>query len=129
MGACILASFGWAIEPGYDLEHARTFALTVLVALNFFQAYNSRTQYRSLFTINPFGNPLLAISAFGSLLLQWGAMSWDVSAGILGLHPWALRNGAPACSSGRPFIIIELEKLFRRRNSSKVKGLVSESRG
>jgi Ca2+-transporting ATPase len=118
MGLCILLSFRIALDMGYDDTHARTLALTVFVALNFFQVGNARTEYRSLFSFSPFSNTLLLITAVGSLLLQWGAMSWSVSKNLLSLTPltftewaWCLGVGASV------LVLVEAEKWWRRRYS------------
>lgn len=115
MGALILASFRWAIENGYAEDHARTLALTMYVALNFFQVGNARTVFRPLSTINPFSNRFLLLTAVGSLFLQWGAMNWEPSAEVLGLAPlsatewmWAMAIGSTV------FVLVEAEKWVRK---------------
>lgn len=116
MGALILLTFSWALDNGYAEDHARTLALTLVVAVNFFQAGSSRAEHRSLFALNPIGNPFLIITAGGSLLLQWAVMTWPVSAGILGLSPLSAVEWATCLMLGSTvLIIVEIEKFLRRR--------------
>ena len=115
MAASLLLTFGWAIENDYSLEHARTLALTLFVLFSFFQSGSSRAEYRSLFQLNPFGNPFLAFAAVGALLLHFGAMSWSVSARLLGFVPLSLIEWLVlAALASSVLAIVEIEKLIRR---------------
>lgn len=116
IGVVVLLVYTWALDHGYAVDHARTLALTVVVALNFFQAGNARAERRSLFALNPVGNPFLLLTAIGSVLLHWGAMTWGPSADVLGLTPlsaeewsWCLGIGASV------LVIVEIEKAITRR--------------
>jgi P-type Ca2+ transporter type 2C len=115
MAAGMLTTFSWALNAGYDLDHARTLALTLFVLFSFFQSGSSRAEFRSLFQLNPLGNPFLAIAAVGALALHWGAMNYSVTANLLGFVPLSLQEwlilGAAASSV---LIIIEADKLMRR---------------
>lgn len=121
IGIAILVTFSWSIGAGYDDDHARTLALTLLVCMNFFHAGSSRAEHRSLFALSPFSNPFLLITAAGSLLLQAAAMWWPPSAAILGLSPLSLTEWAICFALGSSvLVIVEIEKLVRR---------ISENRG
>ncbi|SFN54430.1 cation-translocating P-type ATPase [Mycetocola miduiensis] len=115
MAVAILVVFTWAFESGMPEVEARTFTLTVFVALNFFQVLSARAQYRSLFQLNPLGNKLLLFTSVGALLLHWGAMQWSVSAEILGLTPLSPWQWAVCLGVGSSvLLIVEAEKLVRR---------------
>lgn len=115
MAAAILLAFLWALENGYDLDHARTLTLTLFVLFNFFQSGSARAEHRSLFVLSPLSNPFLLLTAVGSLLLQWGAMTWPVSAELLSLVPLTLEEWlACAVIGSTVLVIVELEKLVRR---------------
>lgn len=115
MAAAILLTFHWALENGYDLDRARTLTLTLFVLFNFFQSGSARAEHRSLFTVSPFSNPFLLLTAIGSLLLQWGAMTWPPSAEVLSLVPLAPAEWlACAVLASTVLVIVELEKLGRR---------------
>ncbi|MBX9470631.1 cation-translocating P-type ATPase [Microcella sp.] len=115
IGMVILVTFSWATAAGYDDDHARTLALTMLVCMNFFHAGSSRAEHRSLFALSPVSNPFLLITAAGSLLLQAGAMSWAPSAAVLGLSPLSLSEWVVCFAVGSTvLVIVEIEKLVRQ---------------
>ncbi|WP_228484759.1 cation-translocating P-type ATPase [Microbacterium cremeum] len=116
IGMVVLLVYTWAIESGYSETHARTLALTVLVTLNFFQTGNARAEHRSLFTLSPFSNPFLLAAATGSLILQWVAMTWSVSADLLQLTPLSLVEWGACFALGATVLaLVEGEKLLRNR--------------
>jgi Ca2+-transporting ATPase len=89
--------------------------MTVFVLMSFFQAGSARTERRSLFTVSPFSNPFLIATALGSLGLQWLAMTWPVSGGVLGLVPLTLGEWIGcAVAASTVLVVIEVEKLVRR---------------
>lgn len=120
IGIGILLVYTWALDHGYDDAHARTFALTVVVAFNFFQAGNARAEYRSLFALNPVANPFLLATAAGSVILQWAAMTWEPSAAILGLAPLSLEEWFWCLVIGSSvLVLVEAEKAITRWYSSR----------
>ncbi|AVZ39626.1 MULTISPECIES: HAD-IC family P-type ATPase [unclassified Dietzia] len=74
-----------AIWDGIETDHARSLALTVLVAASFFQVMNARALRRSVFTLNPLANPLLLVATAVAACLQVMVVSWPVLAGPMGL--------------------------------------------
>ena len=115
MAAVLLITFQLALAAGYELERVRTLTMTVFVLMSFFQAGSARTERRSLFTVSPFSNPFLIATALGSLGLQWLAMTWPVSGGVLGLVPLTLGEWIGcAVAASTVLVVIEVEKLVRR---------------
>ena len=47
------------LNAGVPLERARTIALTTMVFFQFYQAFNCRSETRSVFRMSPISNPLL----------------------------------------------------------------------
>lgn len=116
MGVGTLIVYRMAHEAGLDLDHCRTLALITMVMFNFFQVFSARAERKSLFTLNPFGNPLLVVSAFGALLLQWGLTVWPASAELIGLSPLTGMQWLMCAAIGSTvLLIVEVEKLVRRR--------------
>jgi Ca2+-transporting ATPase len=66
----IIYNFTNALDDGDSLERARTVAVTTMVFFQFFQAWNSRSEHRSVFRINPLSNPFLFYSMVAALLAQ-----------------------------------------------------------
>lgn len=116
MAAGTLLVYTGALHAGYELDHARTFALTTMVMFNFFNVMNARTERRSIVTVNPLSNPLLAISAVLALGMHWGVMEWEVSAGFMGLAPLSWVEWLACFLIGATVLgLVELEKGVRRR--------------
>jgi Ca2+-transporting ATPase len=111
-----LTLFGWALNSGRSLAHAMTMVFAGLVLIEFFKAYNFRSDRRSAF-VRPFANkwlnraiawelsllvaviylPFLAL-ALGTFSLSWA--DWLVVAGaalttfpVLELAKWLERRG------------------------------------
>ncbi len=68
MAAGTLLMFHWA-RPG-GLEYARTVAFTTLAAFQWFQAFNARSHYQSVFSIGVFSNIWLLAGVGAAVLLQ-----------------------------------------------------------
>lgn len=69
IGICTLACFAYSLRLGQSLETARTCALVTLIASQLIHVFECRSETRSVFKINPFGNPWL----LGAVLLSAGA--------------------------------------------------------
>ncbi|HIW91159.1 MAG TPA: HAD-IC family P-type ATPase [Candidatus Corynebacterium avicola] len=112
MGFGTLLVYRLAHEAGLPLEEARTLALITMVMFNLFQVFSARALRRSIFTMNPLGNPLLSGSALLALVLQWGVTAWPAGAEMLGLtalswQQWLMCTGIGATV----LVIVEIEKL------------------
>jgi len=74
VGMVISAGVVWnyltALQEGATLENARTVAVTTMVFFQFFQAWNSRSEYQSVFRLNPLGNPFLFYSMIAAFFAQ-----------------------------------------------------------
>jgi Ca2+-transporting ATPase len=70
ISAGVIFNFVSALEDGVSLERARTVAVTTMVLFQFFQAWNSRSELQSVFTLNPLSNPFLFYSMVAATLAQ-----------------------------------------------------------
>ncbi len=70
ISAGVIFNFIKALEDGVSLERARTIAVTTMVLFQFFQAWNSRSELKSIFLINPLSNPFLFYSMVAAFLAQ-----------------------------------------------------------
>ena len=66
----VLWEFWQALEQGASLEKARTLAMTTMVFFQFFQAWNSRSEYESIFRLSPVSNPFLFYGMIAAVLSQ-----------------------------------------------------------
>lgn len=62
IGACTLGCFMYVLTLGYDLDSARTCALITLIASQLIHVFECRSEHRSVFLMNPFGNASVVLS-------------------------------------------------------------------
>ncbi len=116
ISAGVVYAFIYALNQGVSLEKARTIAVTTMVFFQFFQAFNSRSEIHSLFTMNPLGNPFLFFGTIGSFIAHLAAiylpaMQWLLRMEPIGAGDWA-RIGLISLTV---VIAVELDKWLRRR--------------
>jgi len=75
IGLATLFVFSLLIKKGATLETARTGALTALVMTQLFHVFECRSEEKSLFEIDPFGNPLLIGAALISALAVFAVVN------------------------------------------------------
>jgi len=83
MAAGTLGLFSVARRNG-DLAYARTVAFTAMAAFQWFQAFNARSNYHSLFSIGVFSNRPLLAGVGVAILLQLGAVHTVIGHRFLG---------------------------------------------
>jgi len=106
------------LNNGYDLERARTIAVTTMVFFQFFQAWNSRSELQSIFRMNPFSNPFLffsMIAAFGAQLavIYVPFLQWIFRMEPIILKEWFRIGGMAAVI----IVVVEIDKLLRRKKA------------
>ncbi len=83
MAAGTLGLFWFAARKG-DLAAARTMAFTTMAAFQWFQAFNARSNYQSLFSIGLLSNRSLLAGVGAAILLQLGAVHTAIGHRLLG---------------------------------------------
>lgn len=119
ISAGVLFNFVSALENGASLERARTIAVTTMVLFQFFQAWNSRSELRSVFTISPFSNPFLFYSMVAAFLAQIAvvyvpALQWVFRTEPLEGGEW-VQIGLVAFTV---VLAVEADKFIRRKRRS-----------
>jgi Ca2+-transporting ATPase len=104
------------LSQGYSLEAARTVAVNVVIVIEIFYLLNCRSLYQSVFRVGLFTNRFVILGIAVMLLLQLGFTYLPVMNSWLGSAPipweaWGAIFGVGIVS----FVIVELEKWFRRR--------------
>jgi magnesium-transporting ATPase (P-type) len=107
-----------ALREGESLENARTVAVTTMVFFQFFQAWNSRSEYQSVFRLNPLGNPILFFSMIAAFFAQLAfiyatPLQWVFRTVPLTGIEW-LRILAVSSSI---IVVVEIDKWLRRRRT------------
>lgn len=96
IGACTLASFVYAIKLGLTLPEARTAALVTLILSQLIHVFECRSEERSVFSMNPFGNMAL----LGSVALSAAALAaciwWEPLRTVMQTAPMTPIMLAPA---------------------------------
>lgn len=108
--------FTLALNSGYELEKARTMAMTTMVLFQFFQAFNSRSEYTSVFQMNPFSNRFLFVSMTLALLAQIWVVSSPMMEVIFRTRPLSIAEwGMCTAAAVSVVLVVECDKYFRRR--------------
>ncbi|MCX7724708.1 MAG: cation-transporting P-type ATPase [Thermodesulfovibrio sp.] len=109
-------TFNHSLAQGESLETARTVAVTTMVFFQFFQAWNSRSEYESIFRINPLSNPFLFFSLIAATLAQLAFI-------YIPVFQWIFRT-APISPSDwynilgvalSVVVVVEIDKWLRRK--------------
>lgn len=115
MGFGTLLVYQMAHAAGLAVEECRTLALITMVMFNFFQVFSARAERKSVFQLNPLGNPLLVVSALAALALQWSVTVWPTAAELIGLVPLSAGQWLMCTVVGSTvLLLVEVEKLVRR---------------
>lgn len=117
ISAGVVYEFVHALNQGLDIDKARTIAVTTMVFFQFFQAFNSRSETFSLFTMNPLGNPFLFFGVIASILAHLAAIYLPTMQWLFRMEPisaleW-LRIGV---ASFTVIVLVEIDKWLRRRH-------------
>ncbi|MGC8719482.1 MAG: cation-translocating P-type ATPase [Thermodesulforhabdaceae bacterium] len=111
----VVFSFINALNSGASLEKARTIAVTTMVFFQFFQAWNSRSEYESVFAINPLTNPFLFYSLIASFFAQLAfiyvpAFQWVFRTEPISVSDWS----RILLTSFSVIAVVEIDKWIRR---------------
>ncbi|MDO8265166.1 MAG: HAD-IC family P-type ATPase [Candidatus Parcubacteria bacterium] len=99
-----------------DLAKAWTMSLTVLAAFQWFNAWNCRSENKSIFQMNPFSNKFLVGSTIVVILLQLFAIYTPIMQKYLRTVPIGLSDWTAIISVAALIILAEeVRKLFARR--------------
>jgi magnesium-transporting ATPase (P-type) len=117
IGGLGFAAFHWMLGHGYDIEQARNGLLLLLVLFENVQAFNSRSETRSVFHHSPLRNRLLLFGTLAAQLVHIGAMYTPGISDVLrvrpvSFHEWFALLGLALLMLGA----MEAHKAYRRRN-------------
>jgi Ca2+-transporting ATPase len=105
-----------ALRAGDSIEQARTVAVTTMIFFQFFQAWNSRSETRSIFRVGVLSNPFLFFSMIAAFfahlaVLYVPAFQWVFRTTSLAVPEWIEVISVSAVI----VLVVELEKALRRR--------------
>jgi len=115
----VVYKFIHALEGGVSLERARTVAVTTMVFFQFFQAWNSRSESRSIFKINFFSNPWIVYGLIASILAHLASLYIPFLQWIFATEPmdgieW-IKIGLMSLTV---ILLVELDKFLRGRRAN-----------
>jgi Ca2+-transporting ATPase len=118
IAAGVVYNFIAALNGGDSLAKARTVAVTTMVFFQFFQAWNSRSELESVFSVKPFSNPFLFFSMIAAFLAQLAViyvptLQWLFRTEPISAAEW-LRILLVASSV---IVAVEADKFLRRRRA------------
>lgn len=87
IGGLAFVTFQFSIAVGHTIEEARNLTLLLMVLFLNIQAFNSRSETRSVFRHNPLGNPLLLFGTITAQLLHIAAMYTPILKDVLHIEP------------------------------------------
>ena len=107
-----------AIRAGDSIEQARTVAVTTMVFFQFFQAWNSRSELKSVFTLSPVSNPFLFFGMIAALFAHLAVLYVPAFQWIFRTVPLAIPEWIEILSVSVTVVIaVEIDKMIRRRHS------------
>lgn len=111
MGSIAFGVYYWLLQHGYSIEAARNYVLLLMVLLENVQAFNGRSETRSIFRQRFFSNPLLVWSVIIAQSLHVACMYIPGISDILRIQPVSISEWAVllliACS------LFSLDEIFR----------------
>lgn len=111
----VIGNFVLALHSGDSLEQARTVAVTTMVFFQLFQAWNSRSETKSIFRMSVMGNPFLFFGMIASIFAHLAviyvpALQWVFRTVPLALTEW----GEILMVSTTIILAVEIDKRIRR---------------
>ena len=112
IGALYLFSNYLSLEPAKAL----TMSLTVLAVFQWFNAWNCRSEEKSLFQMNPFANPYLILATAVVFSLQMLAIYHPLLQSVLHTVPLSLQDWLLIVPIALSIVLVEeVRKFFHRR--------------
>ncbi len=113
MAAGTLAVFNYYL--GSQPAIAGTMALTTLAVFQWFNAWNSRSEIKSVFMMNPFSNWYLVAATLVVIILQWWAVYSPFMNKFLHTTPLSAREWMVCVAvAGSVIVVEEIRKLIAR---------------
>jgi Ca2+-transporting ATPase len=112
----------WGLgDPEMVLTEAQTMVFITLVLMQLMNAFNSRSDYLSLFTVGVFANRFLVLSVLVSLAMMVAVIEWDPLSYLFHTTPLRWQDWLVAAGLSLTLVpVVELTKwIVRRRGRSR----------
>ena len=118
MGVIAFALFGWLLGQGMLEQDARNVCLLLMVLFENVQAFNSRSETRSVFRHSPLRNRLLLFGTLAAQAIHIAAMYTPGLRDVLGIQPVSLSIWTQLLGVALVLLAaMELQKWWARRRS------------
>jgi Ca2+-transporting ATPase len=112
----VITNYILALRSGDSLDQARTVAVTTMVFFQFFQAWNSRSETKSIFRMSFMSNPFLFYGMLTSIFAHLAviyvpALQWIFRTVPLSMIEW----GEILLASITIIVAVEIDKWMRRK--------------
>ncbi|HSQ69685.1 MAG TPA: HAD-IC family P-type ATPase [Steroidobacteraceae bacterium] len=122
MGVIAFLYFQHALATGQGVEEARNSTLLLMVLFENMQAFNSRSETKSIFVHNPLRNKILLFGTVIAQLVHIGAMYTPGLSEVLGVAPVSLDHWLELLLLAFSLVaVMELQKLLTRRRTLREK--------
>lgn len=112
----VIGNYLLALRSGDSLEQARTVAVTTMVFFQFFQAWNSRSESRSIFHMRAMSNPFLFFGMVASVFAHLAVIYVPALQWVFRTVPLALIEWGEILSVSTTIIVaVEIDKWVRRK--------------
>jgi Ca2+-transporting ATPase len=112
----VIFNYVLAIKSGDSIDQARTVAVTTMVFFQFFQAWNSRSETQSIFSISLISNPYLFLSIVTAFFAHLAVLYVPAFQWIFRTVPIAIPEWIEIITVSTAIIfVVEADKLIRRR--------------
>ncbi|MBI3335273.1 MAG: HAD-IC family P-type ATPase, partial [Candidatus Portnoybacteria bacterium] len=113
----------------YDFQKALTISLTVLAVFQWLNAWNCRSEEKSVFKLNPFSNKFLAGASLIVIFLQLGAIYTPIGQTILHTTPLSLGDWLVIVPVALSILVAEemRKSIYRMANSKSQIPLTSKA--
>ena len=116
IGGVAFGAYRWLLARGLAVEEARNATLLLMVLFENVQAFNSRSETRSVFRHDPMRNRLLLFGTLAAQLIHIGAMYTPGLREVLGVQPVSLAHWAELLALALTLLLaMEAYKRLRRR--------------
>ena len=116
MGLVSLGIFSWAYTGPASLDYARTITLIAMAMFQWFNAWNCRSEQKSLFTIGLFSNKWLIAATLFVLSLQFAIVYIPFMQYIFKTAPLSFSDWGIIFAASFPLVLIEeMRKVISRR--------------
>ncbi|MBI2853916.1 MAG: cation transporting ATPase C-terminal domain-containing protein, partial [Chloroflexi bacterium] len=115
-----LGIFKWALDNGMDMVEAQSLTFLTLIIIQFFKAYNFRSDHKSVFETGMFQNKWLNLSILSQVVVLWIIVEVPFFEEIFGTYPLTATEWLiTILVSGTVFPVLEIAKAIIRRRGMK----------